>query len=241
MDEIDNDDYQHAFSEYQQAADLGDPIGQYDLGLVYEKGKNQEVNLDLAKDLYKQAAQKNIVKAMSSLGAIYALELNISKAVPWFNLAISFKDADAAYQMGWLAEKGLLPHGSMAQAIEYYQQAAAQGQANSILALARLYQSGVNIQQDLEKSAGYYAQLANDNYPEAQYELAKCCLSNSIKLCTAQEAKTWLIKAEHNGYKNAAQLLRLLQAQSQDNVSYIESIMVLRGDLLEIIIPIQMR
>ena len=224
IDEVENDDYQHAFSEYQQAADMGDPIAQYDLALIYEKGKNQAVDLDKAKDLYKQAGQKNVVKAMTSLGNIYVLEQNINRALPWLNLAISNNDADAAYQMGWLAEKGLIPHASINQAIKYYQTAADQGQANAILALARLYKAGSSVKQDLEKSARYYAQLAQDNYPEAQYQLAKFCLSNANKTCTAQEAKTWLLKAEQNGSQNATQLLRLLTAQGQGTVSYIESI-----------------
>ena len=229
IDEIENDDYQHAFNEYQQAADLGDPIAKYDLALIYEKGKNQSVDIDKAKELFKQAGQHDVVKAMVSLGNIYVLEHSISKALPWLNLAISQNDADARYQMGWLAEKGLLPQASMPEAIKYYQEAAAQGQANAILALARIYKNGTSVQQNLEVSAGYYAQLAQQNYPEAQYQLAKFCLSTSTKKCTKQEAKTWLVKAEKNGHRDAGQLLRLLDAESKNTVSYVESIPVLRG------------
>ena len=225
IDEIENDDYQHAFNEYQQAADLGDPIAQYDLALIYEKGKNQAVDMDKAKELYKQAGQHNVIKAMTSLGNIYVLEQNISKALPWLNLAISQNDADAAYQLGWLAEKGLIPHASINQAIQYYETAAAQGQANAILALARLYKTGSSVKKDLDKSARYYERLAKENYPEAQYQLAKVCLSTETKSCTSQEAKAWLLKDEQNGHKNASQLLRLMATQKQQGtVSYIETI-----------------
>lgn len=227
IDEIENDDYGHAFNEYQQAADLGDPIAQFDLALIYEKGKNQAVDIEKAKELYKQASQNDVVKAMVSLSNIYILENSISKALPWLKLALSKGDPDASYQMGWLAEKGLIPQASMEEAIKYYQTAAAQGQANAILALARIYKSGSSVKQDLKKSANYYAQLAQQNYPEAQYQLAKFCLSNTIKLCNADEAKLWLAKAEQNGNRNAAQLLRLLSTHGKQTVSYIESIPVL--------------
>jgi TPR repeat protein len=51
------------------------------------------------------------------------------------------------------------------------------------------------------------------------------CLSTATKICSSQEAKAWLLKAEQSGHKNASQLLRLLATQKQPgNVSYIETI-----------------
>lgn len=226
IDEVENDDYRHAFNEYQQAADLGDPIAQYNLALIYEKGKNQAVDLDKAKELYKEAGKNEVIKAMVSLGNIYVLEQNVSKGLPWLNKAVSKQDEDANFHMGWLAEKGLLPHSSTKQALTYYQKAADQGQANAILALARLYQNGVGVKKNLEKSSSYYQQLAQQNYPEAQYQLAKFCLAKRLKNCSQQQAKTWLIQAEQNGYHEATQLLRLLASQSQTGVSYVETIPV---------------
>lgn len=226
IDEAINDDYQHAFNNYQQAADMGDPIAQYDLALIYEKGKNQAVDIDKAQTFYQQAAQQKVVKAMVSLGSIYAQEHNIKQALTWLNLAAERNDPDAIYQLGWLSEKGLTPHASITDALNYYQVAALQGQGMAILALARLYQSGSAVTRDLSKSAEYYSQLAQQNYPEAQYQLAKVCLSNVGKGCSPQEAKNWLIKAQNNGHHDAAQLLRLLSAHSQSKLGYVESIPV---------------
>jgi enhanced entry protein EnhC len=228
IDEVEHDDYAHAFNEYQQAADLGDPIAQFDLALIYEKGKNQAVDIEKAKELFKQASQHKVVKAMISLSNIYILENSIGKALPLLKSALAFQDPDAFYQMGWLAEKGLIPQASMNEAIKYYQTAAAQGQANAILALARLYKTGSHVKQNLDLSATYYAKLAQENYPEAQYQLAKLCLISGTKNCTAKEAQNWLHKAEQNGYHNASQLLRLLTAKSHEQISYIESISMFR-------------
>ena len=155
IEEIENDDYQHAAIEYQDAANLGDPIGQYNLALIYEKGKNQAVDLDKAKELYQQAANQHVVAAMTSLGNIYIAEKNIDKAISWLNMAVSNHDADASYQMGSLAEKGLIPNASMHQALQYYQTAAAQGQGNAVLALERLSKSSSAANKDREESAEY--------------------------------------------------------------------------------------
>lgn len=226
IDETEYDDYRHAFSDYQQASDLRDPSAEYNLALIYEKGKNQAVDTDKAKRLFKQAAQHKIVKAMVALGQINVNEHNITQALSWLSLASSQHDADALYQLGWLSEKGLMPGASITSTIQYYQDAATQGQGYAILALGRLYESGIGVPKNLEKAAGYYERLAQQNYPGAQYQMAKFCLSNMVKSCTHKEAKNWLVKAEQSGYREAAQLLRLLTAQTQTKVSYIETIPV---------------
>lgn len=226
IDETVRDDYRHAFNDYQQAADMGDPIAEYNLALIYEKGKSQSVDIDKAQIFYQRAAKQKVTKAMVALGHIYVNEHNINKALIWLNLAATQNDADALYQLGWLSEKGLIPHATIPDAVTYYQEAAAQGQGMAILALARLYQSGLGVKRNLAKSAEYYTQLAQQNYPEAQYQLAKFCLSKIAKGCSQQEAKNWLVKAEHNGHHDASQLLRLLAARSQSGLSYVESIPV---------------
>lgn len=226
IDETEYDDYRHAFNDYQQASDLSDPTAEYNLALIYEKGKNQAIDIDKAKTLFKQAAQHKIVKAMVSLGQINVNEHSIPQALSWLSLASTQHDADALYQLGWLSEKGLMPGSSVTSAIQYYQDAAAYGQGSAILALGRLYASGIGVPKNIEKAAGYYERLAQQNYPDAQYQMAKFCLSNLVKGCTQQEAKNWLAKAEQNGCREAAQLLRLLTAQTQSKVSYIETIPV---------------
>lgn len=224
IDEIENDDYSHAFNEYQQAADLGDPIAQYNLALIYEKGKNQAVDIDKAKALFKEAGKNDVIKAMVSIGNIYVMEQEVNKALSWLNKAVAQQDEDALYEMGWLAEKGLIETASTKKALQYYQKAAAQGQTNALMALAHLYQSAKEGYKDMAKSILYYKQLAAQNYPEAQYQLAKFCLANLLENCSKQDAQTWLMQAEQNGYRDAGQLLRLLASQSQTNVSYVESI-----------------
>lgn len=229
LEETQNDDYPRAFNAYQHAADLEDPIANYDLGLIYEKGKGQPTDVEKAQELYLIAANQGVVKAMVSLGNLYAQQHKMKKSLSWLNKAAMQNDPDAMYQLGWLSEQGLNPQGTIKDAVTYYQSAAALGQSNAMLALARIYQLGTGVSPDLQKSASYYAELARRNYPTAQYQLAKFCLAGVAKECTNQEAKNWLIKAGQNGCRDAAQLLRLQAAQLQTDTSYIESIGVSQG------------
>ncbi|PJD92749.1 MAG: endopeptidase IV [Legionella sp.] len=229
IDEMVDDDYLHALNEYQLAADLGDPVAAYDLGLIYEKGKNQLVDLEKAKELYTQAANQGVVKAMVSLGILYAKDHKYDDAVSWLNKAVAQDDADAEYQLGWMAEKGMTRQSSMSEAIKHYQSSAGRGNARAMLALARLYQSGSQVVKNTQQSVEYYTLLARQDYPEAQYQLAKFCFSGFVEGCTEQQGKNLLEKAQQNGYRDAGQLLRFYTAKSQDGVSYIESIIVSQG------------
>src|SRR5690606_16064044 len=66
-----DDNYSDAKINYQLAHDQHDPVGSYNLGLIYEEGKGEPVNITQAKALYEQAAQGGVGSAMSRLGRFY--------------------------------------------------------------------------------------------------------------------------------------------------------------------------
>jgi enhanced entry protein EnhC len=224
IDETVDDNYQHALNEYQQGADLQDPIASYNLGLIYEMGKHQDVSLTQAEDAYLRAANQGVVKAMVRLGVVYALEKNIQKAVPWLTKAATLGDSDADYQLGLINQQGLGKAPEIAEAVQYYRQAATNGHANAMLVLAKLYQDGVVVNKDLVQAAGYYKQLAQQDNPDAQYQLALFCVSGALSDCNPQQGKIWLQKAQVNGHREAARMLRLYSAKTQEGISYIESV-----------------
>ena len=224
IDEIVHDDYMSAMSSYQQAADLGDPVANYDLGLMYEMGKNQPVDLEKAKTLYLQAADKGVLTAMVPLGELYLNEHKDKEALIWFRKAAALGDATAKYHLGAMLEKGVGTAPSISDAVQYYQQSAEQGNAKALFALANMYQYGQGIAQNKSQAAKYYGELAQQNNAQAQYQLALFCFSGFASDCTKQQGKEWLKKAQENGCKEAAQMLRWDSAKSQPGLSYIESV-----------------
>ena len=229
IDETVDDNYQHALNEYQQGADLNDPIASYNLGLVYEMGKHQEVNVPQAEEAYLRAANLGFSKAMVRLGVVYALEKKMHQAVSWLTKAAALGDSDAEYQLGLINEQGLGQSPEVAEAIQYYRQAATNGHAKAMLALARLYQEGVGVNKDLAQAAGYYKQLAQQDNPDAQYQLGLFCVYGALSDCTLQQGKIWLQKAQVNGHRDAGRVLQLYSAKSQEGVSYIESVSLQQG------------
>ena len=71
-----DDDYLEAMHSYQLAASRGDAIGEYNLGLIYESGKAQPVDLVKAAGLYLQAAKSGHKKAKTAWERIQQYGLN---------------------------------------------------------------------------------------------------------------------------------------------------------------------
>jgi TPR repeat protein len=67
MNALEKRDYATAFKEFQQAARLGDPRSQYQLGVLYVNGDGTTADFNAAATWFKMAAAKNHVKAKEAL------------------------------------------------------------------------------------------------------------------------------------------------------------------------------
>ena len=89
-------DYERAFTFYTIAAEQGNPISQYNLGIMYKDGRGVDKNKEKAIFWLEKAAKKGVIEAQYLTGLYYLflqkdLELYINGtywiAVYWINLA----------------------------------------------------------------------------------------------------------------------------------------------------------
>ena len=80
-----------AFTYFKKAADLGNPVGQSGLGLMYLHGKGVSKEYKKAFDYFKKAAEQNWVDGQLQLGNMYYNGLGVNPdykmAVKYFNMA----------------------------------------------------------------------------------------------------------------------------------------------------------
>ncbi len=231
-----DDDYQQALTSYQHAAEQKDPIGQFDLGLIYEKGKGRAVDFVKAKELYQQAADSGHRQAMVQLAGLYFNgslgERDEQEALAWYRKAAELGDRDALYQLGLLAETGVAIKLDFPEAIRYYQQASDKGNAKAMLALARIYQYGLGVPQDNQQAEKYYKELAKLGNAYAQYQLATFYFEGLGGKRQPQEAKQLLAQAQENGSLQARRTLQWLDAQAEQRHSFIEPVQIAQTPVL---------
>ena len=89
-------DYERAFTFYTIAAEQGNPISQYNLGIMYKDGRGIDKNKEKAIFWLEKAAKKGVIEAQYLTGLYYLflqkdIELYINGtywiAVYWINLA----------------------------------------------------------------------------------------------------------------------------------------------------------
>lgn len=117
------------------AALQNQPVAQYWLGTLYERGQGLPKNLALALQWYAKAAASGNAKAMYRLGVGYAEGWggapDFTSAAKWFAAAAQYGVVDAQFNLAVLYERGSGVAVSLKDAFTWYTIAASQGDAQS--------------------------------------------------------------------------------------------------------------
>ncbi len=124
-----------AASWLTRAASHGQPLAQYWVGTLYERGRGLARDRGTAMSWYEKAAGAGNAKAMYRLGVGYAEGWtgtpDYGRAAEWFTHAAGVGLIDAQFNLAVLYERGEGVPQSFVNALKWYDIAAAQGDANS--------------------------------------------------------------------------------------------------------------
>ncbi|MBZ0146842.1 MAG: sel1 repeat family protein, partial [Pseudorhodoplanes sp.] len=103
---------------------------------LYEKGQGVKKNLDTARRLYSDAAQKGNAKAMHNLAVLHAEgapgKPDYKTAAQWFRKAADRGIADSQYNLGILYARGIGVEQNLAEAYKWFSLAGAQGDKEAV-------------------------------------------------------------------------------------------------------------
>ncbi len=115
----------------ERAANAHQPVAQYTLGTLYERGIGVGKNVEEALHWYEQAAGQGNRKAMYRLGIAYAkgdgADIDYTKSAEWFEKAANAGLVDAQFNLAVLYERGEGVPQSLANAYKWYAIAASHG------------------------------------------------------------------------------------------------------------------
>ncbi len=168
-------------SVLEKSAGLGYTPAQVMLGKIYQFGR-RGISRDLkkAKLWYEMAAAKGANEAMTQLDVIYqqsgdptAKAVFADENVEWLELGVKQGNAEAALNLGKMAEAGRGVPQNYERAAKLYQIAADAGIVQAQAALGNLYANGQGLPQDTEKAVLWLTKAAEEGYVEAQRKLAQ--------------------------------------------------------------------
>jgi TPR repeat protein len=163
--------------EWYKAADQGDAVAQYNLGVCYNLAHGIEQNFEQAVYWYTKAAHQGLAEAQNNLGVCYAfghgIGKNFKQAVHWYKKAADQGHAEAQHNLGICYYLG---HGigqNFEQAFEWYTKAAHQGYAKAQYDLGVCYEFGHGIGQNFEQAFEWYTKAADQGDAVAQQALER--------------------------------------------------------------------
>ena len=156
-------------------AELGNPLSQLLLGILYDEGAGIEQDSGMAIEWYRRSAEMGNADAQYKLGEFYyygkgiEVKRNHPKALEWYRKSAEQGNAAAQYKLGdcyYCGEKK-----DYAKAVEWYRKSAEQGNAAAQYKLGECYYYGKGIKQDYAKAVAWYRKSAEQGYADAQYNM----------------------------------------------------------------------
>jgi TPR repeat protein len=118
LDAFQKGDYTTAAKEWRPLAEQGDPIAQFNLGLLYVDGHGVPQNLVEAVNWFRRAAEQDYAPAQHNLGAMYGSGQGVKRdyiqAYKWLNLCAAKGNSGCVTQRELIAKK--LKPGQIAEA-----------------------------------------------------------------------------------------------------------------------------
>ena len=168
-------DYITAFREWYPLAEAGDAVAQFNIGLMYRKGRGVDRDDAEAARWYRKSADQGDQDAQFNLAYLYdegiGVPLDDAEAVRWYRRSAEQGNVDAQFNLAYMYEDGEGVPQSYAEAARWYQKGAVQGHAKSQLNLGLLYDEGNGVPLDDAKAAELYRLAAKQGNKNAQRNL----------------------------------------------------------------------
>lgn len=160
-----------ALQHYQAARAAGHATAINSLAALHEEGRGVALDLEQARVLYLEAADRGDSYAMNNLGRIHRDGLGVpvdrEAAVGWFRRAAAHGNTFAYNNLGWL----LLEEGDASEALVLFEGAADAGDIYGYNNLGWMYERGLGVEPDLRQAIGWYEKAAAGGQPHAPINL----------------------------------------------------------------------
>jgi len=212
-------DFVDAMNLRRRATEQGDADEQFNLGVLYAKGKGVPQDLTEAGKWFMKAAAQGCPNAQFELGGMYnngeGVPQDFAEAMKWYMQAAAQGHANAQNNLGVMYNNGKGVPQDFAEAMRWYMKAAAQGNANAQFNLGVLYNNGKGAPQDSTEAVNWFMKAAAQGYAKAQFELGVLYADGKGVPRDVAEAVKWYMKAAAQGYADAQNNLGVMYANGK--------------------------
>nr|WP_314228397.1 tetratricopeptide repeat protein [uncultured Kingella sp.] len=155
--------YAQAFRLWQPFAQQGNAGAQYNLGVMYAKGRGVVQDDKQAVSWFQKAANQGDAKAQYNLGTMYlegrGVARNDKQALAWLQKAAQHGHIKAQNNLGMMYANGWGVAQDDKQAVAWFQKAANQGLAAAQNNLGTMYAHGRGVAQDYQQAKAWWQKV----------------------------------------------------------------------------------
>lgn len=210
------DRYRPAADWYAAAARAGDPVAQFDLGVLFDRGLGARRSVARAAHWYRLAARRGNPHAQYNLASLYSHgalgRQKTALAAYWYRRAAHQGLPRAQYRLGVMYHAGVGLGRDNRAAVKWLHSAAEHGLAPAQYDLATLLDSGQGTRPDSARAVRWYRAAADQGNSNAQNNLAiKYQAGNGVARNPGRAAH-WFRLAAEKGNPNAQYNLGVMYA-----------------------------
>jgi TPR repeat protein len=162
--------FAEALKWFRMSAAQNDVRGFANLGYAYRNGRGVPQDHVQANQWYKKAADQGYAGGQVGLAVAYFLghgvPRDLGEATAWARKAAEQAEPGGESMLGVLIEAS-----NPAEALRWYQKAAAQDDAYSSYRIGLLYKKGIGVTQDPKEAQKWFQKAVADGFEPAKYEL----------------------------------------------------------------------
>ena len=161
--------FDKALTWFNRGVANGDPLCQYELGLMYLHGLGVRKDPVRAADYFKESANQDFASAQVNMGLLFLDQGDVSTATRFFDLAARHGHIEAFYHLAEISNNGVGRDRSCGMATAYYKMVAEKVEIlhSSFDDANRAYDDG-----DTEDALVMYMMAAEQGYESAQTNVA---------------------------------------------------------------------
>lgn len=223
-----------AVNWYRKAAEQGDAYGQDRLGTCYESGLGVDQDTKQAVKWYIKAAEQG---GLNGSFAESDLLMMFSPEAPQTNATIIELLTESAQRGNPFTQKILADDyetlglynsdrflgttntieasKSYRKAVEWFQKAAEQGNADAQYKLGLHYRAGNGVEKSAEKAAEWFQKAAEQGKADAQYNLGLCYSLGEGIIRDDEEAFKWFRKSADRSFADFNEILKVAQCYAK--------------------------
>jgi TPR repeat protein len=209
--------YPQAYAWFQKAADGGSLAGQFNLGVMNEKGQGVPQDFHEALRWYRKAADQGYAHAQFAIGDLYWDGNGVPKdkveALVWYRKAADQGNSDAQNNLGNMYRDGDGVPKDYAKALEWYRKAADQGDANSEISMGYMYKEGFGVLRDFAQALVWYRKAADQGNAKGQLAMGVLYQYGEGVPRDLEQARIWYRKAADQGNADAEKQLAALDGK----------------------------